>query len=144
MNLAPLLRVIGTPKMSLLFLLQGLLDMISGVSSVLAITSVSYVDLAIFLFPRGPLAPGLQKLSPGLEGFYAHIDNCEQISHHLWLLHDDLLHTLDVADPAMESIDDFNVLDVHDIVPDVAEIFHVVSETFIMLLSDGLQGLYCR
>jgi hypothetical protein len=26
----------------------------------------------------------------------------------------------------------------------VAETFHVVSETFIMLLSDGLQGFCCR
>jgi hypothetical protein len=50
-NLTPLLRVIGTPKRTLLFLLQGLLAMISTVSSVLAIASVSYVDLVIFLFP---------------------------------------------------------------------------------------------
>jgi hypothetical protein len=50
-NLAPLLHVIGTPKRSLLFLLRGLLAMISMVSSVLVITSVSCVDLVIFLFP---------------------------------------------------------------------------------------------
>jgi hypothetical protein len=50
-NLAPLLRIIGTPKRSLLFLLLGLLATIFAVSSILAITSVIYVDLAIFIFP---------------------------------------------------------------------------------------------
>jgi hypothetical protein len=60
------------------------------------------------------------------------------------LLHDELLHSLHIADPVMEDIDDLNVLDVWDSIPGIVEIFHVVSEAFIMLLSDGLQGLCCR
>jgi hypothetical protein len=47
-NLTPLLHIIGTLKMHLLFLLQGLL---SVVFSVVAITPVSYVNLAIILLP---------------------------------------------------------------------------------------------
>jgi hypothetical protein len=44
----------------------------------------------------------------------------------------------------VESIDDLDVLDVRDNVPGIAEAFHVVPETFIMLLSDGLQSHCCR
>jgi hypothetical protein len=48
---APLLRVIGTLKKPLPFLPRGLLAVVSTVSSVLAITLVSYVNLAIILLP---------------------------------------------------------------------------------------------
>jgi hypothetical protein len=41
----------------------------------------------------------------------------------------------------VESVDDLDVL---DSIPNVAEMFHIVSETFIMLLPDGIQGLCCR
>jgi hypothetical protein len=41
----------------------------------------------------------------------------------------------------MKSIDDLKVLDVRDNIFGVIETFHVVSEAFIMLLPDGLQGL---
>jgi hypothetical protein len=58
--------------------------------------------------------------------------------------HGDLFHSLDVADPVMKSIDDLNVMCVRDSIPGVAETFHIVLETFIMLLSDGFQGLCCR
>jgi hypothetical protein len=57
-NLTPLLCVIGTPKRALLFLLRGLLAMISMAPLILAIAPISYVELTIFLLPRGPLAPG--------------------------------------------------------------------------------------
>jgi hypothetical protein len=50
-NLTPLLRVVGTSKRYLLFLLRGLLATVSTVPSVLEITPVSYVDLMIFLLP---------------------------------------------------------------------------------------------
>jgi hypothetical protein len=50
-NLTPLLHIIGTSKMHLLFLLQGLLATIFVVSSVLVITLVSCVDLTILLLP---------------------------------------------------------------------------------------------
>jgi hypothetical protein len=48
-NLTPLLCVIGTPKMSLLFLLRGLLTVASVVSLAPAIAPISYVDLGIIL-----------------------------------------------------------------------------------------------
>jgi hypothetical protein len=44
----------------------------------------------------------------------------------------------------MESIDDFDILDVRDSVLDIAKMFHVILEAFIMLLLDGLQSFYSR
>jgi hypothetical protein len=46
--------------------------------------------------------------------------------------------------PVAESIDDLDVLVVRDIVPSIAKVFHLVTETFIMLLPDGLQSFCCR
>ncbi len=43
-----------------------------------------------------------------------------------------------------EGVDDLDVLDIRDSVPSVVEMFHVVPEARIMLLSDGFQGLCCR
>jgi hypothetical protein len=43
----------------------------------------------------------------------------------------------------MKSIDDLDVLDIRASVSGIAEMFHVVLETFIVLLPDGLQGLCC-
>jgi hypothetical protein len=62
----------------------------------------------------------------------------------LGIFHGDLLHGLYIVDPITESIDDFNVLDIWDIVPGIAETFHVVLEAFIMFLPGGLQGLNSR
>jgi hypothetical protein len=83
-------------------------------------------------------------LSLGLESLYTYVGDCEQIGHHLWLLHDNLLHSLGVADLVMEGIEDLDVLDIQDSIPGIVEAFHVLLETFIMLLPDGLQSLYCR
>jgi hypothetical protein len=44
----------------------------------------------------------------------------------------------------VEGIDDFGVLDIRDSIPDIAEIFHVVPEAFIMLLFGGLYGFNYR
>jgi hypothetical protein len=143
-NLTTLLRVIETPKRPLLFLLWGLLTMESTVSSVPAIAPVSCVNLMIILVSWGPLAPGFQESCPGLGSLYTYIDDCEQISYLLWLLHGNLLNNFDIADPVVEGIDDLDVLDIWDSVPGIAETFHVVPETLIMLLPDSLQGLCCR
>jgi hypothetical protein len=83
-------------------------------------------------------------LGLGFRGLYAHVGDYEQISHHFGLLHGDLLHSLDVADPIAEGIDDLDVLDLWDSVAGIAEMFHVVSEALIMLLPDGLQSLCYR
>jgi hypothetical protein len=87
---------------------------------------------------------GLKKSSTVLESLNAYISDREQINHHLWLLHGDLLHNLAIADPVTEVIYDLNVLDVQDSVSSVAEMFHVVSEAFIMLLLDYFQGVSYR
>jgi hypothetical protein len=44
----------------------------------------------------------------------------------------------------MKGVDDLNVLDIRNSVLSITETFHIVPETLIMLLSDGLQGLCCR
>jgi hypothetical protein len=42
--------------------------------------------------------------------------------------------------PITESINDFDVIDVRDSVPDIAETIHMIPEALIMLLFDGLHG----
>jgi hypothetical protein len=69
--------------------------------------------------------------------------DCEQIGYRLGLLHGDLLHSLDIADPVIERIDDLDVLNVQDSIFGVTKMFHIVPKTLTMLLSDGLQGLCC-
>jgi hypothetical protein len=87
---------------------------------------------------------GLQESCLSLRSLYTYIGDCEQIDYRLWLLHDNLLNSFDVADPIVKGIDDLDVLDIRDSIPNITETFHVVPETLIMLLPDGLQGLYCR
>jgi hypothetical protein len=82
---------------------------ISVISSVLVISLVNSVDLPIILLPLGPLAPRLQKLSPSFRSLYAHISDCEQFGHHLGLFHGDLLHSLDIANPVVKSVDNLDV-----------------------------------
>jgi hypothetical protein len=118
------------------------IPVISAISTIFVTSSVSCVDfLIILLLPRGPLAVGLKKLSPGFGSLNAYVSSCRQIDYHFGLLHGDLLHSLDVTDSITESIDDLDVLDVWDGVPVIAEIFHVIPEALIMLLLDGLQSL---
>jgi hypothetical protein len=83
-------------------------------------------------------------LGPGFRSLYAHINDCEQIGHRLGLLNGDLLCSLHVADPIVKGIDNLDVLDIRYSVPGIVEMFHVDPKTLIMLLPDGLQGLYCR
>jgi hypothetical protein len=54
------------------------------------------------------------------------------------LVHGDLLDNLNSADHITEGVDDFDVLDVRDSVPGVAEMFYVLLNTFIWLLPDGI------
>jgi hypothetical protein len=83
-------------------------------------------------------------LSLGLESLYTYISDCEQISHHLGFLHGYLFHSLDITDTIVEGVDDPNVLDVQDGISGIAETLDVVTETLIMLLLDGLEGLSSR
>jgi hypothetical protein len=58
-------------------------------------------------------------------------------------LNGDLLNCFKIGDLVVEGIDDLNVLDVQDSIFGIATTFHIVLETFIMLLLDGLQSFYC-
>jgi hypothetical protein len=129
MDLAALLYVVSATERHLLFLVQGLLLVVSTVSVILAISSVDRVDFPVFLLLlSAPLAMRLKKSSLGFGSLNTCVCDREQIDHRLGLLHGNLLHGLDV-------------LDVWDSVPDIAEMFHVVLEALIMLLLDGLQSL---
>jgi hypothetical protein len=61
------------------------------------------------------------------------------IDHCLGFLHCDL-NSLDATHPVVKDINDFDVLDIRDSIPDVTKMFYVVQEVFIMLLLDGFQG----
>jgi hypothetical protein len=82
--------------------------------------------------------------SLGLGSLYTYFSDCEQISHRLGFLHRYLFHNLDIVEAITKGIDDLNVLDVRDGIPGIAEILDVVTETLIMLLLDGLEGLSSR
>jgi hypothetical protein len=128
MDLAPLLCVVWATERPLLLLIRGLLLAVFMVSAILVITSVGHVDFpVVLLLFCGPLAMRLQKLSPCFGSLDACVHDWEQISHHLGLLHDDLLDSLDIADAVVEGVDDLNVLNIRDNIPSVAETFHKVS-----------------
>jgi hypothetical protein len=115
------------------------------ISMILVISPVSRVDfLVVPLLLRGPLTTRLKKSNPGFGSLNACVSDCEQIGHHFGLLHGDLLHSLNVADSVVEGVDYLNVLDIRDNIPGVAEIFHIVLKSLIMLLPDGLQSLSSR
>jgi hypothetical protein len=102
------------------------------------------VDLTIFLLLLRPLTSAIKESCACLRGIEALIDYGELIDHDLWLLHGDLFYCFEVSDAIAEGDDDLDVLDVQDDVPGVAEMLGVVTETFIMLLLDGLHGLSGR
>jgi hypothetical protein len=83
----------------------------------------------------------LQESSPGFGSFYAYIGNREQISHHFELLHCYLFHSFEIADAIMKCVNNLNVLDVRDVVSAITEMLDIITETLIVLLLDGLEGL---
>jgi hypothetical protein len=100
LNLTPIFCIIGMPEMPFLLLIQGLLTM---VATIFMISPVNCVDLSIFLLLQGPLAAGLKELSLGLGSLYAYNYDCEQIGHIHGLLHGDLLHSLEIANPIRKA-----------------------------------------
>jgi hypothetical protein len=105
------------------------------ISAIHVVSTIGCVDLpTVLLLLWGALATWFKELSSGLGGLDAYANNCDQIGHCLGLLHCDLLN----------SLNDLDVLDIQDSVPDITEMFQVVLEAFIMLLSDGLKGFSCR
>jgi hypothetical protein len=140
MNITPLF-CIGSER-PLLLLFEGLLAVVSVILAVSMIGRVNFPGVLLLL--RGPLATRLKELSPSLRSLDAHVSDHEQIGHRFRLLHGYLLHSLDVANPIMKGVDDFNVLDVWDSVSGIAKMFYVVPEALIKLLLDGLQGFCSR
>jgi hypothetical protein len=128
MNLAPLLCVVRVTERHLLLLIRGLLVVVSTVSvisTILAISSVYHVYFPIvLLLLRRPLAMRLKKLSLSFRSLDACVRECEQIAHHPGLLHSNLLHSLDVADSVTEGVNDLDVLDIWDSIPNIAETFY--------------------
>jgi hypothetical protein len=145
MDLAPLLCFIRAKEMPLLFLVGGLIIMIPVISTVFMVSPIGHVDLPIvLLLLRGSFTMRLKKSSPGLGSLNACVRDCEQIGHRLGFLHDNLLHGLNVANNVTEGNDDLYILDVRDNIFDIAATFHVVPETLIMLLPNGLESLSSR
>jgi hypothetical protein len=83
-------------------------------------------------------------LSPGFGSFYAYIGNREQIGHRFELLHCYLFHSFEIADVITEGVNNLDVLDVRDAISGIAEMLDIITETLIMLLLDGLEGLVGR
>jgi hypothetical protein len=133
MELVPLLGISRTPERPSFLLIGGRLLLIPVISS---------VDLPIFLLLllHGPLLLCVKESGLGLRGLDALICYCQPIDHIFWLLHGDLPNSLDVCDPIAEGINDFNIVDVWDSIPDITEMFHIILEDFIMLLLDGLKN----
>jgi hypothetical protein len=80
-------------------------------------------------------------LSLGFRSFYAYISNYEQIGHRFGLLHRYLLHGFEIADAISEGIINLDILDVRDAISGIAETLDVITETLVVLLLDGLEGL---
>jgi hypothetical protein len=118
---------------------------VSTVFAIFAISSISHFDFpVILLLLHEPLATRPKESSPSFRSLDACVSHHEHIVHRLWLLHGDVLHGLDVTDSVAEGVDDLDVLDVQDSILGITEIFHVVPEAFIMLLSDDLKSLSSR
>jgi hypothetical protein len=83
----------------------------------------------------------LKKSSPGFRSFYAYTGNHEQIGHRFGLLHRYLFHGFEIADAISDGVNNINVLDVRDTISSVAETLDIITETLIVLLLDGLEGL---
>jgi hypothetical protein len=141
MDLTPLLCVVRASEGSP-FLLIGVLFPTMAVSfAVLLISSFCGVNLPIVPSSWWPLASRLKKSSPSFGSFYTNIGNREQIGHRFGLLHRYLFHGFETIDAISEGVNNLDVLDVRDVISDIAKIFDTITETLVMLLLNGLAGL---
>jgi hypothetical protein len=97
-----------------------------------------------YLLSWWPLASRLEKSSPGFRSFYAYIGNRERISHRFGLLHRYIFHDFEITDAISEGINNLDVLDVRDVISDIVETLDIITETLVVLLLDGLEGLDSR
>jgi hypothetical protein len=61
--------------------------------------------------------------------------------HCFGLLHRYLFHRFEIVDAITEGVNNLDVLDVRDAISGIAKTLDVITETLIMLLLDGLEGL---
>jgi hypothetical protein len=141
MDFTPLLCAVGASKGSPFLLIWGLFSAVAVFFVVLLISSLHGVDLPIIPSSWWPLATRLQESSLGFGSFYAYIGNREQISHHFGLLHCYSFHSFEIADAITEGVNNLDDLDVRDAVFGIAEMLDIITETLIILLLDGLEGL---
>jgi hypothetical protein len=141
MDLTPLLCVVEASEGSPFLLIGVLFSAIVVSSTVLLISSFSGVDFPIIPSSWWSLASRLQKFSPGFRSFYAYIGNCEQIGYSFELLHRYLFHGFEIVDAISEGVNNLDVLDVWDVISDIAEMLDIIMETLIMLLLNDLEGL---
>jgi hypothetical protein len=80
-------------------------------------------------------------LSPGFESFCAYVGDRRQIDHRFGLLHCYIFHSFEIADAITEGVKNLDVLDVWDAVSGIADMLDIITETLIVLLLDGLEGL---
>jgi hypothetical protein len=144
MDLTPFLYVVGASEGSHFLLIRVLFSVIAVSSVVLLISSFRDVDLPIIPSSWWPLASRLEKSSLGFGSFYAYIGNQEQISRRFGLLHRYLFHGFEIVDANSEGVNNLDVLDVQDAISSIVETLDVITETLIMLLLDGLEGLSGR
>jgi hypothetical protein len=60
---------------------------------------------------------------------------------HFGLLHLYLFHGFEIADAISEGVNNLDVLDVWDVISGITEMLNIITETLIVLLLDGLEGL---
>jgi hypothetical protein len=87
------------------------------------------------------MTPCLEKSSSGFGSFCAYISNREQISHSFGLLHRYLFHSFEITNDISEGVNNLDVLDVWDAISDIVETLDIITETLVLLLLDGLEGL---
>jgi hypothetical protein len=141
MDLAPLLCVVGPSEGSPFLLIWVLFSAIAVSSTVLLISLFCGVDLSIIPSSWWPLASRLQKSSPGFRSFYAYICNREQISNRFGLLHRYLFNGFEIANAISEGVNNLDALDVRDVISGIAKMLDIITETLIVLMLDGLEGL---
>jgi hypothetical protein len=105
-DFTPLFCISNSSEQSFLLRISRLL------LAVFAIPTICYIDFPIILqlLLCGPPVMRFKEPSSGFRGLDAHASDCQTIDHRFRLFHGNLLHSLDVADPITESIDDLDVL----------------------------------
>jgi hypothetical protein len=89
------------------------------------------------------MAPCLEtpEVEPGFGSLYAYIGNRKHIGYCFGILHCYLFHGFDITDAISEGVNNLKILDVQDVISDIAKTLDIITKTLIMLLLDVLEGL---